>query len=129
MQLRGNIEAQVRAMFEDKNFHDAAAQTQWRANTAHPRLAAIDRALMVLGREVGNVILIALTLAILCAPVGFGLAAAWAIAAMIGVFSGSPPLGWLVGIVAFAFLCRYVWGTRLQSAARRAAAALVASRT
>jgi hypothetical protein len=116
-------------MFEDKRLHEAIAQTQARAQAFRPRLAAIHRVLTVLGKEVGDAILILLTFAILCAPVGIGLAATWAVGAMIGMFTGSHTLGWIAAIAVFVFLCRYVWGTRLQSAAKRAAAALVASRS
>ena len=42
--------------------------------------------------------------------------------------TGSEVLSWIVGIAVFAFFCRYIWGSRLQAASRRAAEALVAAK-
>jgi Flp pilus assembly protein TadB len=116
-------------MFEGKKLHEAVAETERRARELRPRLSAADRVLTGLGKEAGDTIIIFLALAILVAPIGLGLALCWAIWAGVIAATGSVFLGWVAGIALFAFLCRYVWGTRLQSAAKRAAAALVAART
>ena len=113
-------------MFEGKRLHEAVEETERRAKAF--RLGAIDRVLTTLGKEAGDILIIAMTLGILCAPVGLGLCVIWITGLVIGTFSGSDVLGWVAGIGMFAFLWRYVWGARLQSAAKRAAAALVGSR-
>ena len=116
-------------MFEGKELHDAVAATERKAQTLRPRLGAADRVLMALGKEAGDILIIFLALAILCAPVGVGLVAVWGAWLGIMALTETSFLAWIVAIALFAFLCRYVWGARLQSAAKRAAAALVAGRS
>lgn len=84
--------------------------------------------LAAIGAEIGNLFIIALALAILCAPWGFGLGVSWAAATYTRHFTGHPWLGWTAGVIVFAFFCRYVWGSRLQRASRRAAEALIAGK-
>jgi hypothetical protein len=115
-------------MFEGKQLHDAVDRAERKAQALRPRLGAADRILTAIGSEIGGILLIALALAILCAPVGMGLAVVWGAYAGTVALTGSVFLGWVAGVAVFALLCRYVWGTRLQSAAKRGAAALVASR-
>ena len=113
-------------MFQDTGLKDAVREAEQRAR---PRLGAADRVLSAIGNELGGILLIALALAILCAPVGIGLALTWGAWLGTVALTGSSVLGWTAAIATFAFLCRYVWGMRLQSAAKRAAAALVAGRS
>ncbi|MDB5734783.1 MAG: hypothetical protein JWP16_256 [Alphaproteobacteria bacterium] len=115
-------------MFEDKRLEEMAVAAEQRAAGLRPRLAHMDQTLAALGSETGKVLVIVLALAVLCAPIGFGLVAAWL--AWLGVIAatGSTVLGWIAAFAAIVFYCRYVWGSRLQGAARRAAEALVASR-
>jgi hypothetical protein len=80
------------------------------------------------GSEIADLFVIALALAILCAPIGFGVAATWAAAYYTGLFTGHPGMGWVAGVTVFAFFCRYIWGSRLQRASRRAVAALIAGK-
>lgn len=115
-------------MFEDKALRDAVAETERQAQGMRPRLAAADRLFSAIGREAGDILVIFLALAILVAPIGIGLGLTWGSYVGTVLLTGSATLGWIAGIAVFAFLCRYVWGTRLQSAAKRAAAALVAGR-
>lgn len=115
-------------MFEDLKLRQAAAETERQAQAMRPRLAALDRMLATVGREIADIAVIFLALAILCAPVGLGLLAVWGLWLGTLAVTGSAVLAWIAGIALFAFLCRYVWGARLQSAAKRAAAALVAGR-
>lgn len=112
-------------MFEGKSLHDAVEETERRAQ---PRLAAFGRVLAAIGDELRGILIIALALAILVAPTAIGLALVWGAWLGVVTLTGSETLGWIAGIAMFAFLCRYVWGARLQSAAKRAAAALVAGR-
>lgn len=109
-------------MFQDRRLHEAMDD----AHALRPRLNAADRALAVIGDELRAVLIIALALAILCAPTATGLALVWAAWVGTAALTHSRFLGWVVGIAVLVFLVRYVWGTRLQSAARRAAAALLA---
>jgi hypothetical protein len=37
-------------------------------------------------------------------------------------------MGWAADVIAFAFFCRYIWGSRLQHDSRRAVAALIAGK-
>ena len=115
-------------MFEGKELHEAVDRAEQQAKAMRPRLGRIDHVLGVIGEELRGVMLIALALAILCAPIGMGLIAVWFTGAIVADVTGRETLGWIAGIAVFVFLCRYVWGTRLQSAAKRAAAALVAGR-
>ena len=112
-------------MFQDTDLKDAVREAEQRAR---PRLGAADRVLTAIGNEMGGILLIALALAILCAPVGIGLALTWGAWLATVALTNSTFLGWVAAIAVFAFLCRYVWGIRLQSAAKRAAAALLAER-
>jgi hypothetical protein len=84
--------------------------------------------LAAIGSEIASLFIIALALAILCAPWAFGLGVAWLAADWAYALSGSPVLGWILGAILFAFFCRYVWGSRLQIASRRAAEALIAGK-
>jgi Flp pilus assembly protein TadB len=115
-------------MFEDKRLEAMAVAAERRAGSLRPRLRSLDLTLTVLGSETSKVLIILLALAILCAPFGLGLAAAGLAWAGIIAATGSTALGWIAAFVMIAFYCRYVWGSRLQGAARRAAQALVASR-
>ena len=112
-------------MFQDTGLKDAVREAEQRAR---PRLGAADRVLTVIGSELGGILLIALALAILCAPVGIGLALTCGVWLGVVALTGSTVLAWIAAIAIFAFLCRYVWGMRLQSAARRAAATMLAGR-
>jgi 4-hydroxybenzoate polyprenyltransferase len=85
--------------------------------------------LAAIGAEIGSLFIIALALAILCAPWAFGLGVAWLVADWAYALSGSPVPGWILGVILFAFFCRYVWGSRLQRASRRAAEALIAEKS
>jgi hypothetical protein len=115
-------------MFEDKRLKELAVAAEQRAEGLRPRLRNLDQKLAVLGSETGKVLIIVLALLVLCAPLGFGLAAAWLAWFCAVSATGSIALGWIAAFAAIAFYCRYVWGARLQSASRRAAEALVASR-
>lgn len=113
---------------DNSNLKLVVLETEQQAKKLSPKLAAADHALATVGREVASLLIIILALVNLVAPIGIGLAATWL--AWIGALAatGSRFLAWAAGILMFAFLCRYVWGSRLQLAARRAAEALVASR-
>ena len=86
------------------------------------RWRKLDLLFAAAGAEIADLFLIALALAILCAPVGFGVAATWVASHWAHVYTGRAWLGWIAGAAVFIFCCRYVWGSRLQRAARRAAA-------
>lgn len=88
----------------------------------------LDRLLTGIGGEITSLSIILLALAVLCAPVGFGLGVTWLLAHWTIRATGHDWMGWVVGVTVFAFFCRYVWGSRLQAASRRAAEALVAAR-
>ncbi len=92
------------------------------------RWRKLDLLLAAIGTEIADLFVIALALVILCAPIAFGIGATWAAAYYAGAASGMPLLGWLAGIIVFAFFCRYIWGSRLQRASRRAVAALIAGK-
>jgi hypothetical protein len=109
-------------VFEDRRFHDAVDG----ARTLRPRLSAADHVLGGIGDELRAILIIALALAILVAPTAIGLALVWGAWVGTVALTGSRFLGWIAGIVVLVFFARYVWGTRLQWAARRAAAALLA---
>ncbi len=81
-----------------------------------------------MGTEIADLFVIALALAILCAPIGFGLGATWAAAYYTGLATGHPWIGWVAGVIVFSLFCRYIWGSRLQRASRRALAALIAGK-
>lgn len=99
-----------------------------RAAQVQQRFRRLDLLLAAIGAEIGNLFVIALALAILCAPWAFGLVATWAVMEWSYALSGSPAPGWILGTITFAFFCRYVWGSRLQRASRRAAEALIAGK-
>ncbi len=103
-------------------------EEQLRAHKLRAAWLRLDRLLAGIGAEIASLSIILLALAVLCAPVGFGLGVTWLLAHWTIRATGSDILGWIVGITVFAFFCRYVWGARLQSASRRAAEALVAAR-
>jgi hypothetical protein len=105
-----DIEEQVRA---------AQLQQRWRK---------LDLLLASIGTEIADLFVIALALAILCAPIAFGIGATWAAAYFAGAASGMVWLGWVAGAAVFVFFCRYIWGSRLQRASRRAVAALIAGK-
>lgn len=92
------------------------------------RWRKLDLLFTAIGNEIADLFVIALALAFLCAPVGFGIAATWAAANYTGLATGHPWMGWVAGFVTFAIFCRYIWGSRLQRATRRAVAALIAGR-
>ena len=115
-------------MFQDKSLRDAVEATERRSGALRPRMNAADRVLGAIGDELRGILIIFLALVILCAPTGIGLALVWGAYAGTVVLTGSETLGRIAGIAVCAFLCRYVWGVRLQGAARRAAVALVAGR-
>jgi len=56
------------------------------------------------------------------------LGATWAAAYYTGLATGHPWMGWVAGVIVFALFCRYIWGSRLQRASRRALAALIAGK-
>lgn len=113
-------------MFEDKRLKELAVAAEHRAHGVRPRLRNLDQSLAILGSETGKVLIIVLALAAICAPAGFGLAAAWL--AWLGVIAAtdSTVLAWIAALATIAFYCRYVWGSRLQGSARRAAQSLLA---
>ena len=99
-----------------------------RAARLQSRWRKLDLLLAAAGDEIGNLFVIAVALAILCAPWAFGLGVSWAVASWATALSHSPVPGWILGVTVFAFFCRYVWGSRLQRASRRAAEALIAGK-
>jgi hypothetical protein len=74
-------------MFEDKRLNELAAATERQAEGLRPRLRNLDRSLTILGSETGKVLIIMLALAVLCAPAGLGLVAAWL--AWLGVIAAT----------------------------------------
>lgn len=92
------------------------------------RWRKLDLLLTAIGNEIADLFVIALALAILCAPFGFGIAATWAAATYAGLATGYSWIGWVAGFVTFAVFCRYIWGSRLQRATRRAVAALISGK-
>jgi protein-S-isoprenylcysteine O-methyltransferase Ste14 len=103
-------------------------EEQVRAHKLRATWLRLDRLLAGIGAEIASLAIILLALAVLCAPVGFGLGVTWLLAHWTIRATGTEFLGWILGITVFAFFCRYVWGSRLQAASRRAAEALVAAR-
>ena len=103
-------------------------EEQVRAHKLRSTWLRLDRLLAGIGAEIASLSIILLALAVLCAPVGFGLGVTWLLAHWTSRATGMELSGWVVGITVFAFFCRYVWGSRLQAASRRAAEALVAAR-
>ncbi|MEY4965774.1 MAG: hypothetical protein RL274_1357 [Pseudomonadota bacterium] len=103
-------------------------EEQIRARKLGNHWLRLDRGMAGIGAEIASLLIILLALTILCAPAAFGLGAAWLLAHWTIGATGSEILGWIVGITVFAFFCRYIWGSRLQSASRRAAEALVAAK-
>jgi hypothetical protein len=103
-------------------------EEQVRAQQLRATWLRLDRLLAGIGAEIASLAIILLALAVLCAPVGFGLGITWLLAHWTIRATDTEFLGWIVGITVFAFFCRYVWGSRLQAASRRAAEALVAAR-
>ena len=102
------------------------AMTAARDPRTRSRFAALDTMLKAVGAELCLLAIIALALVILCAPIGLGVAAIWFAGLWAAKLTGSRVLGWVAGILVFLFLCRYVWGAKLQRACRRAALALIA---
>ncbi len=92
------------------------------------RWRKLDLLLAAIGTEIADLFVIALALVILCAPIAFGVGATWAAAYFAGAATGHAWLGWAAGTIVFAFFCRYIWGSRLQRATRRAVAALIAGK-
>ena len=92
------------------------------------RFRRLDLFLAAIGAEIASLFIIALALAILCAPWAFGLGASWAVAEWSYTLSHRALPGYVLGAITFAFFCRYVWGSRLQRASRRAAEALIAGK-
>lgn len=103
-------------------------ENQIRAQKVKDHWTWLDRLFAGIGAEIASLSIILLALVVLCAPVGFGLGATWLLAHWTIRATGSDVLGWIVGIAVFAFFCRYIWGSRLQAASRRAAEALVAAK-
>jgi hypothetical protein len=65
---------------------------------------------------------------VLCAPWAFGFGVTFGAGYWVARSTGNLALGWIAGAVLFTFFCRYVWGSRLQAASRRAAEALIAGK-
>ena len=106
----------------------ADIEDEVRAAKVQDRFRRLDLFLAAIGAEIASLFIIALALAILCAPWAFGLGAAWAAAEWAYTISHRALPGWILGVTVFAFFCRYVWGSRLQRASRRAAEALIAGK-
>ena len=102
------------------------AVTAARDSKTRNLLASSDALLRAVGTELSVLAIIALALAILCAPIALGLAAVWFAGLWAAKLTGLRAIGWLAGAIVFLFLCRYVWGAKLQRACRRAALALIA---
>jgi hypothetical protein len=92
------------------------------------RFRGLDLFLAAIGAEIASLFVIALALAILCAPWVFGFGVTWAVMEWSWSLSHRAVPGYILGAVTFAFFCRYVWGSRLQRASRRAAEALIAGK-
>ena len=92
------------------------------------RWQRLDLLLAGIGAEIVNLLIIALALAILCAPIGFGVGVSWLLASWAARATGHEIFGWIAAILSFSFFCRYIWGTRLQAASRRAAEAVIAAK-
>ena len=92
------------------------------------RFNRADLFLAAIGAEIASLFIIALALAILCAPWAFGFGVSWAVMEWSYSLSHRALPGWILGVTVFAFFCRYVWGSRLQRASRRAAEALIAGK-
>ncbi len=115
-------------MFEDASLKDAVRAAEERTGALRPRLRALDQTLLAVGRELSFILILMLALAILCAPVGIGIAIAWLVWMGAIAATGSKVLGGIAGFLVVAFFARYVWGSRLQGAARQAVAALLVAR-
>jgi len=92
------------------------------------RFNRVDLFLAAIGVEIASLFVIALALAILCAPWAFGIGVSWAVMEWSWSLSHRALPGYVLGALTFAFFCRYVWGSRLQRASRRAAEALIAGK-
>ena len=92
------------------------------------RWRRLDLVFTAIGGELVSLFIIALALAVLCAPWAFGIGVTWGAGYWIAQSTGNLALGWIVGVTTFSFFCRYVWGSRLQTASRRAAEALIAGK-
>lgn len=92
------------------------------------RWRRLDLVFTAIGGEIVSLFIIALALAVLCAPWAFGIGVTWGAGYWIAQSTGNLALGWIVGAITFSFFCRYVWGSRLQAASRRAAEALIAGK-
>lgn len=92
------------------------------------RFSRIDLFLSATGAEIASLFVIALALAILCAPWAFGFGVTWAVMEWSWSLSHRALPGYALGAITFAFFCRYVRGSRLQRASRRAAEALIAGK-
>lgn len=103
-------------------------EEQVRAAQLGRRWRRLDLFFAAAGAEIADLFVIALALAILCAPIAFGIGATWAAAHWTAAYTGWTWLGWIAGGTVFVFFCRYIWGSRLQRATRRAAAALIAGK-
>jgi hypothetical protein len=99
-----------------------------RAARLQDRWRRLDLFLTAIGAEIGSLFVIALALAILCAPWAFGLGLTWAVAEWAYALSHRALPGYILGAAVFAFFCRYIWGSRLQRSSRRAAEALIAGK-
>jgi hypothetical protein len=105
-----DIEEQVRA---------ARVQQRWRR---------LDLVFAAIGAEIVSLFIIALALAVLCAPWAFGIGVTFGAGYWIANATGNLALGWIAGVMLFSFFCRYVWGSRLQAASRRAAESLISGK-
>ena len=105
-----DIEEQVRA---------ARVQQRWRR---------LDLVFAAIGAEIVSLFIIALALAVLCAPWAFGIGVTFGTGYWIAQSTNNLALGWIAGVTLFSFFCRYVWGSRLQAASRRAAESLIAGK-
>jgi len=99
-----------------------------RAAQLKQRWRKLDLFFAAMGEEIVNLFVIALALVLLCVPVAFGVGVTWGAAYWAGHVTGQSWIGWGAGFAVFAFFCRYVWGSRLQRASRRAAEALIAGK-
>ena len=106
----------------------ADIEEEVRAAHLKDRFNRADFFLAAIGAEIASLFVIALALAILCAPWAFGIGVSWAMMEWSWGLSHSALPGYVLGAITFAFFCRYVWGSRLQRASRRAAEALIAGK-